>query len=91
MNARGERLKIRNALQFIVGQLDAEMIFYARKQAERLQTVNAEFFEEIVAGRELLARNFEILRGQLQDLVRHLLKSWHNFNSKLARRRKLEY
>ena len=51
LDALGERAEIADALKFVVGQLDAEMLLDAREQVERLQAVDAELLEEIVVRR----------------------------------------
>ncbi len=61
MDALGESAEVANALKFVIGQFDVEMLLDPREQIERLQAVYAESLEEIVAGVELLARNFEML------------------------------
>ena len=43
-----ERAEVADALQFVIGQFDAEMIFQAGEQFQRLQAVDAQFLEEIV-------------------------------------------
>ena len=50
MDAFGKRLEIAYALDFVVGQLDAEMILDSREQIERLQTVDGQLLVEIVVG-----------------------------------------
>ena len=54
MDAFGKRAEIADALEFVVGQLDVEMLLDAREQIERLQAVDAELLEEIVAGVQLV-------------------------------------
>ena len=49
LNARSECAKVADALNFVIGQLDAEMIFEAREQFKGLQTIDPELFVEIVA------------------------------------------
>ena len=68
----GERAEIADALQFVIRQLDVEMLLEPREQVERLQAVDAERLEEIVVRLELFARHFEMRRGELQDFVRCL-------------------
>ncbi len=54
LNAVGQRAEIGYALHFVVGQLDAEVMFQAREQIERLQAVDLELFVKIVVRRKLL-------------------------------------
>src|SRR5260370_12368942 len=46
--------KIRHTLQFIVRQLDREVMFQPRQQIARLKAVDPERLEKIVVGRDLL-------------------------------------
>ena len=55
MDPLGESAEVAYALEFVVGELDMEMLFEAGEQVERLQAVDAELLEEIVVGRELIA------------------------------------
>ena len=52
MDALGESAEVADALKFVVGQLDMEMLLDARQQIERLQAVDAELLEEIVVRTE---------------------------------------
>jgi len=52
LNARCESAKIAHALHFVVGKLNAEMMFEPRQHFERLQTIDSKFLEKIVAGRQ---------------------------------------
>src|SRR5580698_5326796 len=69
LDALGEGTEIGDALKFVVGQLDVEMLFDAGEQVQRLKAVDAELLEEIVVGTKLRARHFEVLRGELKNLV----------------------
>ena len=69
LNLAGQGAEVGHALQFVVRQFDVKMIFQFREQIERLQAVDPKRLEEIVVGRELFARNFEVRRGQSEDLV----------------------
>src|SRR6185312_12270637 len=53
------------------------MIFDAAQQLERLQAVDAELFEKVVVGRERARRHVEMLRGQVEDLLRGLVDGAH--------------
>src|SRR3954454_10922773 len=57
------------------------MLLQARKQAQRLKAVNFQRLEEIVVGREFLARDFELRRGQVQDLIEGALLNSHSFST----------
>ena len=53
------------------------MIFDAAQELEGLQAVDAELFEKIVVGREGARRHVEMLRGQVEDLLRGLVNGAH--------------
>jgi hypothetical protein len=72
-----ESAEIAHALEFVVGQLDVKMLLEAREQIERLETIDAELLEEIVAGAKLLARHLEVLGSQLQNLIRCFFDGVH--------------
>jgi len=52
-------------LDFVVGELDAEVVFEAAEELEGLQAVDAEFFEKVVVGREGVGRDLEMLGGEV--------------------------
>jgi hypothetical protein len=54
------------------------MILDARKQFERLQAVNAEFFEKVVIGSESAGGEFEMPLGKGQDFLSGVSQSWHD-------------
>jgi hypothetical protein len=80
LNARRESAKIAHALHFIVGKLDAEMMFEPGEHFERLQTVDSEFFEKIVVWRERFARNIEMLCSEIQHFVGGLVDGSQEFS-----------
>jgi hypothetical protein len=81
----GERAEVGYALEFVIRELDLEMLFDAAEEIEGLQAVDAELFEEIVIGGKLLALNFEMFGCEAQDFVCgvvngvHVFLSCHNF------------
>jgi hypothetical protein len=81
----GERAEVGYALEFVVGELDLEMLFDAGEEIEGLEAVDAELLEEIVVGGELIALNLEMFGGEAQDFVGgfvygvHVFLSCHNF------------
>jgi len=77
LDAFGERSKIIDALNLIIGQFDFEVILQAREHFERLQTVNAQLFVEIVLGRQRTRRDLELLRRQFEDFLGGLLDGAH--------------
>jgi len=60
LNPLGEGAEIGYALEFVVGELDLEMLLDAGQQVEGLEAVDAELLEEIVVGGELVALDFEM-------------------------------
>ena len=60
LNLAGQGAEVAHALQFVVRQLDVEMILQLREQIQRLQAVDAESLKEIVVGGEFFARNLEV-------------------------------
>src|ERR1035438_2134495 len=69
LNLGGKCAEIGHALQFVIRQLNPEVIFQLREQVERLQAVDTERLEEVFVGREFLARHFEVRRGEREYLV----------------------
>jgi hypothetical protein len=72
-----QRAEIGDALQLIIGQLNVEVLLEAREQAQGLKAVDAEFLEEVVVGREALARHLELRGSEVEDLVGRLLLGSH--------------
>ena len=64
-----ERVEVADALNFVIGQFDAEMIFEACEQFEGLQAVDPQLLVEIVARQEFRAWEFEMGCGKIQDFV----------------------
>ncbi len=54
LNPRRERAKIADALHFVIGQFDIEMMFEPREHFERLQTINSKFLEKIIATQKVI-------------------------------------
>ena len=79
MDAGGEGAEVAYALDFVVGKLDAEVIFEAAEELEGLQAVDAELFEEIVVGCERVGGNLEMLGGEVQHLLCGLVDSAHGY------------
>jgi hypothetical protein len=77
LNAGGEGAEVAYALDFVVGELDAEVIFEAAEEFEGLQAVDAELFEEVVVGREGVGWNLEMLGGEGQHLLGGLVDGAH--------------
>jgi len=72
-----QRPEIRHALQFIVRQLDAEVMLQSRQQVESLQAVDPERLEEVIVGRKLFSRHFKVASGETQNFVKRLLVCSH--------------
>src|SRR5271156_276575 len=81
LNPLGESAEVGYALEFVVGELDLEMLFDAREEVECLEAVDAEFSEEIVVGGELVALDFEMFGGEVQDFIGGLVNGVHAFLS----------
>jgi hypothetical protein len=77
LDARRKCSEIADALHFVVGQLDAEMMFQPREHFQRLQAINSEFLEEIIGRRKRFARYFEMFGGEVQDFVGGLVDGSH--------------
>jgi len=77
LNAAGQGAEVRHALQFVVRHFDVKMVLQTRQQIKRLQAVDPESLEEVVIGRELLARHFIVGRRESKDLVESLVRGLH--------------
>src|SRR5947209_469483 len=77
LNPLRQRAEISYALQFVIRQLDIEMLLQPREKAERLQTIYAQFFEKIIVGQKALPRDFELCGGKLKNFVGSLLLASH--------------
>jgi hypothetical protein len=77
LDTGGEGAEVADALDFVVGELDAEVIFEAAEQLEGLQAVDAELLEEVVVGREGIRGNLEMLGGEVQHFLRGLVDRAH--------------
>jgi hypothetical protein len=62
-------------LQFIIRQLNAEVMFDPRQQIKRLETIDPERLEKIVVWSELLPRHFEMRSRKIQNLVKSVIDS----------------
>ncbi len=67
MDARRKGAEVADALDFVVRQLDAKMIFQAGEQLESLETIDAQLFEEIIVGGDTL-KCFEV-RSRISCVV----------------------
>jgi hypothetical protein len=77
LDALGEGFEVADTLNFVVGKFDAEMIFETREHFESLEAVDAEFLVKIVVGHEGARRDFELLGGEFEDLLRGLFDGAH--------------
>jgi hypothetical protein len=57
------------------------MIFEPRQKIERLKTIDAKLLEKIIVGAQTLARHFEVLRRERENLLRGFLEIWHRFSA----------
>ena len=78
LDAGSEGAEVADARDFVIRELDAEVIFEARKQFERLQAIDSQLLVEIVAWLEGGARDFEVCRRQIQDFIRCFLDCVHD-------------
>ena len=78
LDARGESMKIADALDLVIGKLDAKMIFESCEQLKRLQAVDSELLVEIITGLESGAWNLEMCRRKIQDFLSCLLDRFHD-------------
>ena len=67
LNPIRERPEIRHALQFIVRQLDAEVMLQSRQQIKRLQAVDSQRLEKVVVGRKLLPWDLKMGRRKIRE------------------------
>jgi hypothetical protein len=65
-------VEIADALDLVIGELNAEMIFEARQQFQRLQAVDPQLPVEIVARLKFGSRKFEMGGGKIQDFFGRL-------------------
>src|SRR5713226_5908183 len=77
LDAGGEGAEVAYALDFVVGELDAEMIFETAEELEGLETIDAELFEEVVVRREGIGGNLEMLGGEVEHFLRGLVDGAH--------------
>src|ERR1019366_4392402 len=87
LNARSEGAEVADALDFVIGKFDAEVIFEACEQFERLQAVDPKLLVEIIAGLESGARNFKMGSGQIQNFLGRLFDGFHDGSYPIAARR----
>src|SRR5512146_3036338 len=78
LDTLGQRPEIAHPLQLVVRQLHLKMVLQAGEQFQSLQAVNAQLLEEVVVGRQLFPRHFEVSGRQDQNFVESLLGSAHH-------------
>src|ERR1700732_4543477 len=81
LDPAGESPEVGDSLQFVVWELDIEMVLEPSQQFQRLQAVNPERFEEVVIGSELLTWDLELRRRKAKDFVQRLFTVCHCFIS----------
>src|SRR5713226_4113505 len=86
LDPAGESPEVGDSLQFVVWELDIEMVLEPSEQFQRLQAVNPECFEEVVIGSELLTWDLELRRRKAEDFVQRLFTVCHCFISILVER-----
>src|SRR5438552_11042197 len=75
LNLLCQRPEIRHPLQFVIRQLDSEVMLEPRQQIECLQTVDSERLKKVVVGRELFPRHFKMQSRKIQDLFECVIRS----------------
>lgn len=73
LNPAGKSSEVGNSLQFVVRKLDVEVMLQPGEQIQGLQAVDPECLEEVIVGRELLTRDFELRRREVEDFVQGLV------------------
>jgi hypothetical protein len=77
LNAGGESAEVADSSDFVIGELDAKVVFKATQKFKGLQAVDSQFLKEIIVGLKLGARNFELRRGEIQNLIGCLFEVFH--------------
>jgi hypothetical protein len=79
LNARGERLKVTDALDLVVWEFHVEVIFKACEKFESLEAVDPELLIDIVTRLQFGPRKLEMGGGEIQDFVGRLFDRFHGF------------
>src|SRR5256885_17123285 len=77
LDAGGEGAKVADALDFVVGKLDAKVVFEAAQKLEGLEAIDAQLAEEVVIGRKGAGGDIEMLGREFDDLLGGLLDGAH--------------
>jgi hypothetical protein len=78
LDATGESVEVGHALHFVVGQFDTEVMLETCEEFKRLQAIDLQLTIEFIGRRELLARHFEVLRGENKDFFSGLFECLHS-------------
>jgi hypothetical protein len=78
LNARGERLKVTDALDLVVWEFHVEVIFKACEKFESLEAVDPELLIDIVTRLQFGPRKLEMGGGEIQDFVGCLFDCFHD-------------
>src|SRR5215472_5629895 len=90
VNAFGQGLEVAHALDLVIGQFDAEMVFQTRKHFQCLQAVNSQLFEKIVFWRERLRGQLKMFGRQIEYFLGRLFERAHVSLENLSLSRKEE-
>src|SRR5207249_1762948 len=77
LDAGGEGAKVADSLDFVVGKLDAEVVFEAAQKLEGLEAIDAQLAEEVVIRRKRAGGDVEVFGRELEDLLGGLLDGAH--------------
>ena len=80
LDARGQGMEIADALNFVIREFDAKMIFQSREEFEGLQAVDSKLLVEIIAWplAQSAREPFEMCGGQIQNFVSGLFDGFHD-------------
>jgi hypothetical protein len=77
LDAGGKSAEVADSSNFVIGELDAKVVFKASEKFKGLQAVDSQFLKEIIVGLKFGARNFELRRSEIQNLIGCLFEVFH--------------
>ena len=77
LDAGGEGAEVAYSSDFVIGELDAKVVFKPSEKFKGLQAVDSQFLEEIVIRLKVGARNLEVRRGEIQNFIGCLVEGFH--------------
>jgi len=81
LDAGREGAEVADSSDFVIGELDAKVVFKASEKFKGLQAVDSQFHKEIIVGLKFGAWNFELRRGEIQNLISRLFEVFHFYPS----------